>query len=212
MVGLISTMTIGVVIIILIIIIALLVTRYKKGRHFVTPKRDDSSETETTDTEYSVPNSPLPSLPIMDISVVVVESLRLSSEKKSETFVLLDDELDMPGITVKKYEPSTCGTAANFMNKHIPKADKVVCVCTKEFSEEWNKKHTENSPVHGLRLFVEGCVNQGKEPSEKYIVVIFDKDDNKYIPGFLCNCNKVYIEEIEVLRRYITRTPERILV
>ena len=208
MVGLISTLTIGVVIIVLIIIIALLITRYKK-RHFVTPKRDDSSETETTDTEYSVSNSPLP---IMNISVVVVESLRISDEKKSETLVMLDDELEMTGITVKKYDPSTCGTAANFMNQHIPKADKVVCVCTKEFSEEWNKKHTENSPVHGLRLFVEGCVNQGKEPSDKYIVVTFDKDDNKYIPGFLCNCNKVYIREIEVLRRYITQTPERVLV
>ena len=215
--------------------------RYANGEDTLKPSSsDDSSAPSTRSTTPMSPWSPLPTSsafkfvypeeavmsptsmepiyykdpPSNNKLVLVIESLRLSKEDSLFNCAFLGDQLNQHSdIHVLQYNKCSRETASEWLMKRMMKADVVLCVCTKEFCEEWDGNYREGSLVYSLFDYVVGCKNKGQSLSNKYITIIYEEEHrNKYIPMVFNSVRHCLIKETDKLYGLITQTPDMVVL
>ena len=142
--------------------------------------------------------------------VLVVESLRMSDEDTLQNYLHLGTDLnEFSDIHVLHYNRYSREIPSGWLMRNMTRADAVLCVCTKEFYEEWTStgRHSEGSLVHSLHDYVIGCQNQGLPLSHKYITIIYDEQHAKYIPMVFNSVKHCLLDETEKIYGLITQTP-----
>ena len=98
-------------------------------------------------------------------------------------------------------------TPAEWLQRWEQSVSKILCVCNREFWEDWENE-TPGSLVAALKVMVLGQVHANQKPSEKYIVVLLNSMDVKYIPGYLKLTHRCLLDETQDLAHYVTSVQE----
>ena len=170
---------------------------------FVYPEYTPNQGTQPVYQRSNVPNLRV---------VLVVESIRLSDEDSDTNLAFLGEYLSQSGpFHVLHYNKASRETPAAWVMRNIEQSDVVLCVCTKEFKEEWDGIKKDESPVHALRQHVVGYINTGRLLSDKFIVVTHNDKQKDFIPRAFDSVRKCFISETTKIVSLITQTPERVV-
>ena len=175
-----------------------------------------SSHTDSDRASDVVPNHPTDS----PKQVLIVGSQSISTEKHAQLVAAplmryKDIKILMHGVDTKledqRLPPST------WVQQKMDQAEFVVCICNKEFMDDWcydgQKMCHEASLVRSVSEHVAGLVNHGqnKQVQEKFIAVVHSEEDKQqYIPASLKNCNLFVLNcdaNVERLARFLLGIP-----
>lgn len=86
------------------------------------------------------------------------------------------------------------------MEQEVTNAKSVLCVCNEDFNREW-----EQCP---LRHIIYGLLKKG-EGLEKFITILLDKADDKYIPSLYLRGTpqKFLVTQVKEIARHIKKIP-----
>ena len=133
-------------------------------------------------------------------------SNRTSDDNKEAIIVYLCQELAQY-VNVHRLDIYDHITPAEWLQRWEQSVSKILCVCNREFWEDWERE-TPGSLVAALKVMVLAQVNANQKPSEKYIVVLLNSTDTKYIPGYLKLTHKCFLDETQSLAHYVTSVQE----
>ena len=144
--------------------------------------------------------------------VLVIESHRSPEKEIIVNQSFLGSELNQyKDLHVLHYNIASKLTPAQWLMDNMGDASVVICVCNKEFQEEWEGKNKDCSLVNPLRNYVIGSSNRGDSLADKYIAVTHTQDDKRYIPREFYVVRHCLIDRTEELYCIITQTPNRIV-
>ncbi len=144
--------------------------------------------------------------------VLVIESHRSPEKEILINQSFLGSELnEYKDLHVLHYNTASKLTPAQWLMDNMGDASIVICVCNKEFQEEWEGKNKDCSLVNPLRNYVIGSSNQGDTLADKYITVTHTQDDKQYIPREFYVVKHCLIDCTKDLYCIITQTPNRIV-
>ena len=137
--------------------------------------------------------------------VLIVGSQRTSIEDQVELVAVplkeygikilmygVESDMDTPEQRKSHRRPTTPST---WVQREMDRAKFVVCICNKEFREDWcydgQEMCHEVSLVRSVSQHVSGQMNyaQSSAVESKFVVVVRSEKDSQYIPGGLKNCN-----------------------
>lgn len=160
--------------------------------------------------------------------VAIVGSLRISTKTLVEyvaaPLVAADERLhvSMYDVCVSDRADETHArlTPSQWVERTLERTDFVVCVCNKEFMEDWNYEHVQNgnamcreaSFVKRIRCSVSGQMNYSQldEVRRKFVIVVLQERDSQFIPECLKDCNSFKLncaENYEKLIRHLLGIP-----
>ncbi len=125
----------------------------------------------------------------LDKSVVMVYSER-STESDKYHIRYLAHQLECSGAQVRMQDTENVrGSVATWLEEAIKQSCAVLCVCNREFHEEWEEgRQRGQSLIHPLKQLVEGDVCYDDDSGmSKYVVILLKSEHNKYIPRYLKN-------------------------
>ena len=110
------------------------------------------------------------------------------------------------------------GDIPQWVEKRVSDCDKVLIVCNKQFSSEWQlpgSTHTEGALVNALRAIITGYINSGEMDKicSKTALVFLKEKHKKLVPSGILHSFKQYMlceEESETqneLLRFVSDTP-----
>lgn len=144
--------------------------------------------------------------------VLVIYSINTPKEKKESIRHDLIVELDSFGIETISHEFACIKESVPlWLETEIKKATAVLCVCNKEFQEEW--EGTNSNFMSSLRLVepLKHCISatvQGGDFSKKFAVVLLEPCDKQYIPTiYLHDCRQFMVTEADALARFVCNIP-----
>ena len=116
---------------------------------------------------------------------LVVYSSRAPEKNQEMIRNHLLSELQSYGIEARSHDLTCIKTSPSlWLEREITKATIVLCVCNKEFKEDWEcpqSAPTSLPLVQSLRHMIAATVNQGKDLS-KYAVVLLEPADRNCVP------------------------------
>lgn len=133
-------------------------------------------------------------------------SNRTSDDDKDAIIVYLCQELAQY-VHVHRLDIYDHITPAEWLQRWEQSVTKILCVCNREFWEDWERE-TPGSLVAALKVMVLAQVHANQKPSEKYIVVLLNSMDAKYIPGYLKLTHQCRLDETQDLAHYVTSVQE----
>ena len=96
-----------------------------------------------------------------------------------------------------------CGPSL-WLNRALRNCSKIICVCNRQFKEEWDRQNTEGSPVHALGILVTSHINKGGYPTELFMVTVLREGDKQFVPYYLASAVPYRIEQTDDIYRAIT--------
>lgn len=110
------------------------------------------------------------------------------------------------------------GGIPQWVEKHVNASDKVLIICNKPFSNEWQNPgvtFAEGAIVHALKAIISGHTNNGTldEVSHKIALVFIKEKHKKLVPSRILHSFKQFMlyeemsEKQNELFRFITDTP-----
>ena len=155
--------------------------------------------------------------------VLLVGSMRNNLENHVlTTFVplksYLGDEVKLLMYNVKSDDDSGefQRTPCTWVERALRRARHVVCICNREFYEDWNFNGRtmchEASLVNCVSHHVSGLVNHGQAAlvGSKFIVAVADEEDSRYIPDNLRNSISYVLtreEQVKGLAAFLLGSP-----
>ena len=136
--------------------------------------------------QVSTPTSVESNQPLLKRSVLVVYSPNTPETKQDLIRTQLISELHSYGIDTRSHD-LTCikESPSLWLEREITSANAVLCICNKEFKEDWEAKSLSAANslplVQSLRHLVHATVNQGGDLS-KYAMVFLEEADRDYVP------------------------------
>ena len=189
-------------------------------------KRGDDSSSMASSMMSSPPNSPPVSpsffqpsytfsnapprtrsqgMPLPWHRVIVIMSNHLTEVDIQVVYAFIKVGLEELGIEVEIYDPGVAGCCVSvWLDKVLRNCSKIICVCNKQFMEEWDGQNTEGSPVHALGIMVRSYINQGKYPTELFMVTVLREEDKQYIPYYVASAVPYRVEQTDEIYRAIT--------
>ena len=101
---------------------------------------------------------------------------------------------------------------SSWLEREIAKATVVLCVCNKEFKEDWEGRNPNTASslplVQSLRHLILATVHQGGDLS-KYAVVLLESCDQKYIPTMYLRSDprQFRLTEVDAVARFVCNVP-----
>ena len=155
--------------------------------------------------------------------VLVVGSLQIPVERHAQTVVLplLECLPNSPGAVnilmhgIDQDEAALRLTPSQWVQQAMRRARFVLCICNKEFMDDWNYDRwaisREASLVKCVSQRVAGLLNHGHSDhvSRKFVAVVLCEDDLRYIPENLKECNYFLLNceaSIQELGRFLLGT------
>jgi len=96
------------------------------------------------------------------------------------------------------------------MEEEVGLASAVLCVCNRDFYQEWNQCPSEGKihVVGILRQLIQASVTEGKSLA-KYAVILLEPGDEKFIPSLYLRGEprRFLISEVEHIARFIQGIP-----
>ena len=117
-----------------------------------------------------------------------------------------------PGIKIMSHDLTCIKTSPSmWLEREITKATVVLCVCNKEFKEDWEcpqSAPTSLPLVQSLRHMIAATVNQGKDLS-KYAVVLLEPADRNCVPTMYLQSDsrQFMIDDVEDVARFVCDVP-----
>lgn len=140
-----------------------------------------------------------------NICVVVASSLRSSTKALAETVAA--PLASFEGLKINMYDVSSSdgnsewrGSPSQWAEQALDEAHFVVCICNKEFMEDWNCNSCHDGTItsRGYEASLVGSIrehvsrrsnyNQHEEVKRKFIVAVLHESDLQYVPEKLRNC------------------------
>lgn len=155
--------------------------------------------------------------------VLIVGSQRISTEELAQSVAV--PLMQYKGIKILMHGVDT-GVRLKGLHGRLPpsmwvqramdRAEFVVCICNKEFWDDWHYNGREMchevSLVRTLSQHVDGQTNHGQSNAvrNRFVVAILSKEDKEYIPDSLRVCNLFVLNcdaEVQRLGRFLLGTP-----
>ena len=171
-----------------------------------TPHVDNASRTYDFETDcHTAPKQ-----------VLIVGSLRISTQEHVE--LAAAPLKTYKGIELLMHNVDTYErlTPSKWVQQAMDRAEFVLCICNREFKEDWDycgqKMCHETSLIRSVSEHVAGLANHGQssEVQCKFVVVLRCEEDKHYIPENLKNCNLFVLDcdaNIQSLARYLLGIP-----
>ena len=143
---------------------------------------------------------------------VIVYSPNSKQEDKHLILQLLVSDLQKYGVETKSHD-ITCirESLSQWLEREIGQADAVLCVCNKEFKQDWENftSRSQHLPlISSLKHLVHATVNQGKSLS-KYATVLLCQRDKNYIPSLYLQGDprQFLVTDVEDIARFVQNIP-----
>ena len=152
--------------------------------------------------------------PVMDSpKALIVYSTNTPKKKQTIINRHLIAELCSYGIETKSHA-LTCirESLSLWLEREITSANAVLCICNKEFKEDWeaeSRSAANSLPlVWLLRHLVHATVNQGGDLS-KYALVFLDERDEQYVPTKYLQGDPRHftVKKVEDIANFVTNKP-----
>ena len=101
------------------------------------------------------------------------------------------------------------GSVSEWLESEVKNANVVLCVCNKEFKDDWEGSHSTSKPiVQSLKHLILGTVQSGKSLS-KYAVVLLDPSHKDYIPTMYLQSDprQFTVTDSEAIARFVLDIP-----
>ena len=97
-----------------------------------------------------------------------------------------------------------------WLESEIKKATAVLCICNKEFKEDWES--SDPNPMSSLQLVepLKHCVSATVQTRglSKFVVVLLEPSDKQYIPSmYLNNCRQFLMADTDALAKFVCNVP-----
>lgn len=177
-----------------------LLTSHGESSHVSTPTSVESSEPllHNTCTEYTA---------------LVVYSPNTPEEQQDMIRRDFIPKLESNGIKTLSHD-FTCikEGPSSWLEREISRATAVLCVCNREFKEDWEgcKPSSPSSLplVQSLKHLIFATVHQGVDLS-KYAVVLLESCDQQYIPTMYLRSDprQFGLTEVDIIARFVCNVP-----
>ena len=132
-------------------------------------------------------------------------------EKERESIMIMMSELNSYDEIDPLSPDFTCiqGSSSAWLESEIKRATTVLCVCNKEFQDEWEGRSCPSLPlVKSLQHLIQATI-QRAESLSKYAVVLLNPSHRQYIPTmYLQSESRSFtVEEIEAIVHYVFKMP-----
>lgn len=187
-----------------VILIVAIIVICKKGN---PPIRHSSPPpTPTTIESLTPPISPLPDIPYYHAAIV---HSRASSDQDIQAIIFyLFNKLGARSVSVGYLDKYSRTTPAEWLDEVTTVHTKILCVCNEEFYHDWCS-NTPGSLVSAIKFVLYASINQGKPPSDRFIVVLLEERHRNFIPAdYLRNVPCFLINETVELASCIKGIPE----
>lgn len=152
---------------------------------------------------------------------LVVGSLKISTVRHMELIAPLFQHVSDQQVIINmynvshesaKYKPYPRQSPSQWVDKALGTSDFVLCICSREFAEDWKAESYEASLVRRVKHHVLGLLNHGEieKVSHKFVAVVFHREDLQYIPQSLKDCNYFVLDcetNFENLARFLMAIP-----
>ena len=198
------------------VVIAMRACRKQPPHHFLIPKDDEESPPNSPLPTYTFTNSPCIATPTAPPictrpirqpwhRVVVIMSNHLPETDIQIVYAFIKAGLEERDIVVDIYDAGAAGCGPSlWLNRALRNCSKIICVCNRQFIEEWDGQNTEGSPVHALGILVTSHINKGGYPTELFMVTVLREGDKQFVPYYLASAVPYRIEQTDDIYRAIT--------
>ena len=144
-------------------------------------------------------------------TVLVIYSSN-TAEKEQESIRTMISELQSYGIEPLSHD-CTCiqGCPSVWLEREVKKATTVLCVCNKEFQDEWEGQSCPSLPlVKSLQHLIQATIQTAPAESlSKYAVVLLKPSHRQYIPTkYLQSESRSFtMAEMEAIAHYVFKMP-----
>jgi hypothetical protein len=143
-------------------------------------------------------------------TVLVIYSSNTVEKEQGLIFTMIS-ELKSYGIETLSHD-FTCiqGGPPAWLESEAKKATSVLCVCNKEFQDEWEGQSHPSLPlVKSLRHLIQGTLQTADESLSKYAVVLLNPSHRQYIPTkYLQSESRQFImADMEAIAQHVLNTP-----
>ena len=162
--------------------------------------REESISLETSHNSLSSLRSPSHS------SVLVIYSPRCPDEEKEVILQLLMSDLqNYEGIYTTSHDWNLKGNTPMWIEREVKSSTAVLCVCNKQFWEEWKQEVTVNcTVVYALQQIMYALVSQCEDLSLKFAVVLMNENDHKFIPTqYLQSVKRFFVTELREIAHFV---------
>ena len=186
----------------------------------LTPSQFDSEKLSSdTEVQYTT-EYPLTSVSSSALRhILVIGSLRIKTEEHIHSIAYpLLSYLDQERAKIHMYNVDVVDQdrpveqrqrlgPSQWAGQALEWADTVLCICNREFAEDWNYNGTEMcyeaSLVRRVEHFVSGRLNHGQngKVTQKFIVLVSRREDLQYIPGELEKCSYFVLDSVAEFKR-----------
>ena len=216
----ITVSTIMVSMLVLILIGSSMLLHYKYTRKCICTKCTKQVSTEKqpecvyvgNPSEKSAPtvNSPHKDSKSKLPTALVIYSSNTPEREQALIRTNLISELESCRIKISSHD-LTCiqGGPSAWLECETKKATVVLCVCNKEFKDDWEGRSEASLPlVQSLRHLIHGTVQSGKTLS-KYAVVLLEPSHKEYIPTMYLQSDsrQFVLNDAEDIARYVLDIP-----
>lgn len=107
-----------------------------------------------------------------------------TTEREQELIHILMAELQLYRIKVLSHDlTSIQGSTSAWLEREAKKASVVLCICNKEFKEDWEGQSEASLPlIQSLKHLIHGTAQNIDESLSKYAVVLLELSHRQYIP------------------------------
>ena len=132
-------------------------------------------------------------------------------EKEQELIMTMMSKLNSYDEIEPLSPDFTCiqGSSSAWLESEVKRATTVLCVCNKEFQDEWEGQSCSSLPlVKSLQHLIQATI-QRAESLSKYAVVLLNSSHRQYIPTkYLQSESQSFtVEEIEAIVHYVLKMP-----
>lgn len=141
-----------------------------------------------------------------DFTVLVVYSCSLPEAERRDILSNLVEKLDGEYWDIR---PICCDIVSMdrqpsiWLQREVPKADYVLCVCTDRSLREWKVKSTM---FGALKMIIEAKICKDEEYLN-FATILLEESTRKYIPDLLQGNQSFVIDDLQSIVRYITGVP-----
>ena len=178
-----------------------------------------SSHSGSDQTSYVIPNTLTGHQHKASNQVLIVGSQRNPTEEHVQ--LVAEPLWGYKGIEILMHNVNTVEadrrlTPSEWVQQTMEQAEFVVCICNKEFMEDWSfdgqRMCHERSLVKSVSHHISGLVNHGQNNKvmQKFITVVQCEQDLRYIPTNLRNCNSFILNcdaDVGRLVRHLQEIP-----
>ena len=146
-------------------------------------------------------------------TTLIICSPNTNESEQQFIYTQLIAELQSYGIETMSHD-FTCiqGGPSAWLESEAKKATVVLCVCNKEFKDDWEEEEESRQVslplVRSLKHLIHGTVQSGKSLS-KYAVVLLDPSHKRYIPTmYLQSDSRQFIlTDTKAIAEYVLKSP-----